>query len=78
MKCALKNFCEKKFLCCHYCTNKRCWQRCTDKNTQCGQYCPEIVLISDLEAVNTPPKGLIHTKTIRAKKRRKNRKVSNI
>lgn len=74
MKCFLKSFCKKKFLCCHFCLNKKCWQRCTDKTTKCKWFGKEKVDVSDIDAVNTPPTGYIKTKPVKKKLKKISRK----
>lgn len=77
MKCNLKNFCEKNFLCCHFCPNKKCWQRCNDKIADCKWFSAEKVDISDVSSVQAPPKGYYKTKPILQKNHRKNSKSVN-
>lgn len=37
IKCSWKNFCAKKdkYICCHECKEKDCWQRCKDDLSKC-------------------------------------------
>ena len=38
MKCLIMNTCENKFLCCHFCNEKRCKARCYDKYKNCKYF----------------------------------------
>ena len=42
--CSISNMCEnsdKKFICCHYCDEKRCKYRCKDSVSSCEYRIPE-------------------------------------
>lgn len=41
MKCSIKNICEHEWLCCNYCGNKNCWQRCKDCSGHCKWFINE-------------------------------------
>lgn len=33
--CSLRNMCDNKYLCCHFCSNKKCEFRCMDDHKKC-------------------------------------------
>ena len=47
MKCLIMNTCENKFLCCHFCNEKRCKARCYDKYKNCKYFEKEKIKITE-------------------------------
>lgn len=37
--CIFSNTCEDRWLCCHFCNNKKCWCRCLDDKDTCKYRC---------------------------------------
>lgn len=38
MKCLLRNSCSHKYLCCNFCAEKKCTDRCKDKFHHCDYW----------------------------------------
>ena len=52
MKCLIMNTCENKFLCCHFCKEKRCQGRCYDKYKNCKYFENEKITREETENKN--------------------------
>lgn len=55
MKCSLSNTCKRRFLCCHFCDDKKCDVRCLDELKTCKFFCDVKCNPDDLDDVSTSP-----------------------
>lgn len=62
MVCRWKNSCNYKYLCCSYCTEKKCPDRCYCDNKECGYLLNKRVDFNDPSTYQNPP--IIYTKPI--------------
>lgn len=56
MKCHLRNTCERKYLCCHYCADKKCTVRCNDEVVGCKWFADEQCDVGNETELKTAPK----------------------
>lgn len=56
MKCSLHNLCEKKYLCCRFCYDKKCPDRCKDDHSNCKFFNKVKCDVNDQDDLRTPPK----------------------
>lgn len=54
MKCLLRNSCTHKYLCCNFCTDKRCIDRCKDDCKNCKYFYD--IKINSSEQENISPR----------------------
>lgn len=52
MKCWLSNSCEHKYLCCNFCNNKKCPDRCHGDFENCQYSCTLRVLNEEDEKIS--------------------------
>lgn len=57
MKCALRNTCARKYLCCNYCKEKKCDDRCKDDHKDCKYFCNIPDDLTNPEETATPPRS---------------------
>lgn len=55
MKCVIPNNCKKKFLCCNFCKNKNCDERCKDDFKKCIYFLKIKCNINNIDDCNYNP-----------------------
>ena len=73
MKCVWSNLCGRKYLCCNFCTIKKCNSRCTDDHTKCKFFFDLPCDPNNAEETNDPPIKMTPQKQKETKKWNKKR-----